>query len=424
MLLSPKNTRYASIAFLALVMILVGLNVLTPLRINTDVARYLNIMEYLEGKLGADSFAAVDFYPHGYPNLLHLLHTCGLLNVKVLVGINILSVIGAAWLFTLVFPVRNKPLFVALVLLSFVNIKHITLPVADQLFTFVLLLATLFAKKGFERNYAWFVPAFLFAVLSMCLRTAGVVFFGGLVCYSVYLFLLRFKNHKYYKQIAIATVLLLVMVALAGIVALQHRSSYLQQLMPEGPYARHYLSRRLRYHFQELGEVLVNLPASQLSSRFHASWISYFFILLGALVLFRMFRVIISGGALKQFSVWAFICYVAMVLVWPYYDTRFMIPLVPLVIFIVFPQMREGGDTRYAHWLVMGGFILMGFLSMAYSDALSLSKNRFLKSYGNEPRLTRAYEVHFHMQNVGQQRAAHNDRDSLRMLYLLDTYDH
>jgi hypothetical protein len=424
MLLSSKNTRYASVALLVLVLILVALNVLTPLRINTDVSRYLNIMEYLQGKLGADSFAATDFYPYGYPRLLSLLSTCGILNVRVLVAINLLSVIGTAYLFTRLFPVRNSALFVALVLVSFVNIKHVTLPVADQLFTFVLLLAVLMAKKGFEKNYVWFAPALLLALLAIYLRTAGVVFFGGMLCYWGYLFLGPFKKHKYYGQIVSATILLLFAIVAAGIVVLQHRSSYLQQLMPEGPYAKHYFSRRLRYHFQELGEVLLNLPASQLSSRLHFSWLNYFFILVGALVLFRMIRVVITGKLFEQFPVWVFFCYAAMVLVWPYYDTRFMMPLVPLVLYAVFAQLREGGDARYVHWGVMAVFVTMGFASLAYSASMSLSKQRFLKSYGNESRLTRAYDLHFNKQEAGQQSAAHDDRDSLRMLYLLDEYDH
>lgn len=424
MLLSSKNTRYASIVLLVLVSVLAFLNVLTPLRINTDVARYLNIMEYLQGKLGADSFAATDFYPHAYPQLLSLLSACGMLNVKVLVAINILSVLFAAYLFTQLFPTRNKPLFVAMVLLSFVNIKHITLPVADQLFTFVLLLAVLMAKKGFEKNYAWFLPAFLLALLSMYLRTAGIVFFGGLLFYLVYIFTVRYKNHKHYKLIALAT-LLLVLAALAVIiVVLQYKSSYLQQLMPEGPYAKHYISKRLRYHFQELGEVLVNLPSSQLSGRLHLNLVNYFFILVGVLVLLRMIRVVIAGNIFKQVPVWVLLCYVSMVLLWPFYDTRFMIPLIPFVLYVVFPQLREGGDTRYVHKGLMVFFMLMGFISLAYSDGLSLSKERFLKSYGNDPKLTRAYQQHFDKLDVGQQAAAHYDMDSLRTVYLLDKYDH
>ncbi|MBS1587471.1 MAG: hypothetical protein JSS82_18205 [Bacteroidetes bacterium] len=424
MLLSPKNTRYASIALLVFVSVLLLLNVFTPLRINTDVARYLNIMEYLQGKLGADSFAATDFYPHGYPRLLSLLSACGMLNVKVLVVINMLSVLLAAYLFTQLFPVRNKHLFIALVLLSFVNIKHITLPVADELFTFVLLLATLLAKKGFDRNYAWFLPALLLALLSMYLRTAGIEFFGGLLFYLVYLFVARYKSHKYFRLIASVTTLGVLAGLVMVIVVLQYKSSYLQQLMPEGPYARHYISKRLGYHFRELGEVLVNLPSSQLAGRLHSNLVNYFFIMVGALVLLRMVSVAAAGKLFKRVPVWVVLCYVAMVLLWPFYDTRFMIPLIPFVLYVVFPQLREGGDARYVHKGVMVLFVLTGFLSMAYSDALSLSKNRFLKSYGNEPKLTRAYQLHFDKQNVGQQSAAHDDRDSLRMLYLLDTYDH
>lgn len=424
MLLNSKNTRYASIALLVLVSALASMNVLSPLRINTDVARYLNIMEYLQGKLGAGSCAATDFYPHGYPQMLSLLSVCGMLNVKVLVAINMLSVLLAAYLFTQLFPTKNKPLFVALVLLSFVNIKHITLPVADELFTFVLLLATLMAKKGFEKHYAWFLPALLLALLSMYLRTAGIVFFGGLLFYLVYLFVARYKSHKHYKLIASATVLLVLAALAVIIVVLQYKSSYLQQLMPEGPYAKHYISKRLRYHFQELGEVLVNLPSSQLSGRVHSNFVNYFFILVGALVLLRMVLVVAAGKLVKQVPAWVMLCYTAMVLLWPFYDTRFMIPLIPFVLYVVFPQFREGGDTRYVHVGTMAFFILMGFISLAYSDALSLSKERFLKSYGNDPKLTRAYQQHFNKLDVGQQAAAHHDMDSLRTVYLLDKYDH
>ena len=161
MQLKPQTLKYGPVILLAAVAILTVFNICTPLRITTDSFRYFNIMEYLNGSLGNDSYAAVDFYPHGYPRLLQWLNSCHLLNAGVLVSINILSVTAAAYIFTKLFPVKNLPVFLAFVLLSFINIKHITLPIADQLFTLVLFASVLCAVKGFERKYYWFVPAII-----------------------------------------------------------------------------------------------------------------------------------------------------------------------------------------------------------------------------------------------------------------------
>lgn len=424
-MLRSTTFRYRSFILLLLVVMLASLNVFTPLRITTDSFRYLNIMEYLGGGLGPDSLAAADFYPHGYPYLLLWLERAHALNAAVLVSLNIISVIGSSYLFTRFFPVKQVSLFFAFILMSFINVKHMTLPVADQLFTLFLFGSILCAANGFEKSAAWFIPAIMLAAIAIYLRTAGIVLFAGLALYLLYRGMGRIKSHKHYRLI-LFVLLILLLAIIAGIVLLpEGKVSYIDQLAL-GKCFTHPSSiiTRLGYHLQEMGEMTINIPASQVMGRLHLAFIPYLFILAGLIVAYMVIRKAIILCLYQKLPFWIFMAYAAMIFVWPYYDTRFLIPLMPFALYCLFPQFDPGLRAGYPARAVAGVFIFLGFVSLCYSAMLSLSKPKFLQYYGNEPKLTNAYKVHFEKRDAGQSSAAHNDRDTTaRIIYLLDKYD-
>jgi hypothetical protein len=79
--------------------------------------------------------------------------------------------------------------------------------------------------------------------------------------------------------------------------------------------------------------------------------------------------------------------------------------------------------SRYLKTIPLLIYISLGFLSLAYSDAISLNKTFFLKHYGADPALTEKYRVHFEDLKLNtDKRPVYNINDN-NVLFLLEKYD-
>ena len=404
-------------------MILVLLNLLTPLRLNTDGIRYLNIVEYLNGALGENSYAAHDFFPHGYPRFLQLLSKLNLLNGAVLTLINVISTLAAAYLLTLILPVKNKLLFLSIVMLSFLNVKQFTLPIADQLFTLIFTVGIYLWIRFFNGRWYWIIPALLVTILAIYVRTAGIALMLGVIMCIVFhkrKSLLKSKPLVYCIGLVI---IVAVALFLFNLVLIAKHVDYIRQLellkMVNEPAS---IIDRLFLHFKELGELLINLPYSKIASITHINVvvISALAIALGVIV---MMVIVLSIRQLKLYNnliFWVGLVYLAMIFVWPFYDTRFFTPVVPVLIYLVIHYLSSL-KTNYLRVALFISYITFGLISLLYSDALSLSRPYFLKHYGFDAGLTNAYRIHFG--NKDNKRKPVYDINKDNYLYLLQLYD-
>jgi hypothetical protein len=83
-----------------------------------------------------------------------------------------------------------------------------------------------------------------------------------------------------------------------------------------------------------------------------------------------------------------FICYVGIILVWPYGDPRFWLPILPLV--MVYARLGLSSWLRTNRWApVLGAFklafALTGVIALIYTTRLSLSGPAFPLLYATGP---------------------------------------
>jgi hypothetical protein len=171
-----QNKKIA-VGIFGIVMLLILVNLFSPLRLNTDGIRYLNILEFLKGNLDNSSYASKDFLPHGYPWLLYFLDRLHLLSAWLITLVNIASVLISSCLLAGLLKIKNKLIYFTLVMISFINIKQYTLPISDQLFT-LLFIASIYFWTLFlnGKNYLFtqfkfpgfrFIPATIYVLLGL-----------------------------------------------------------------------------------------------------------------------------------------------------------------------------------------------------------------------------------------------------------------
>jgi hypothetical protein len=134
----------------------------------------------------------------------------------------------------------------------------------------------------------------------------------------------------------------------------------------------------LSYRLTEFGELFVNLPTSKTPHAIRAivPWIGLVLFLLTVLGLSTKRRRI---GTTEVFLV----CYMGILFVWPYYDARFWLPVIPLLIAYLVLAVKR---LRLPHAVVLiycGIFAALGVAAIAYSTVISFSGSRFPDRYGD-----------------------------------------
>jgi hypothetical protein len=421
-IVSPELNKRLINVFFCFVTLLVLLNIFTPLRLNVDAIRYLNILQYLEGLAGKNSVAAHDFLPHGYPWLLFLLDKLHLLNPASITLINILSVLLACWVLSKLFPVPNKLLFFSLGMLSFINIKHFTLPLADQLFVLLFITAIYLWTEFFNGKRYYILPCLLLTALSIFVRTAGIALVPAVIFYIIYRYRKELVAHKSMLYAGIILLCAGIIVFFAKLSFLETKVDYLNQLklmaMIGEPYS---ILERFSMHFKEIGEAILNIPYSKLTGIIKVGSFDtaeYLLIIIGILAVYIFIRAIIRLKLYDQYIFWAFLSYLVMIFLWPFYDTRFLLPVVPLLIYLFFTYLIRFVNDKRVKIVSFVVYVLLGMVSLLYSDALSLNRNFFLNHYGFDGQLTNEYRTYYN--NRG---SASYNIDTNNVQFLLEKYN-
>jgi hypothetical protein len=79
-----------------------------------------------------------------------------------------------------------------------------------------------------------------------------------------------------------------------------------------------------------------------------------------------------------------FISYVAIILVWPFYDPRFWLPVIPFLIVYSGLALRRLTQSKLAIQVLVGYitmFAMLGLFTLAYSTTLSFSGSGFADAY-------------------------------------------
>jgi hypothetical protein len=134
----------------------------------------------------------------------------------------------------------------------------------------------------------------------------------------------------------------------------------------------------VRYRLQEIGELCLNAPASRLGRLAPLIWIA------GAAGIAAV------GSYLRRCSLGTVEVYIAaylfIILIWPYGDARFWVPVLPLILaglFSVAQPWRFTGWKRQAGLAYSSGYAVMGLAALAYSSWITFSGANFPRRYGD-----------------------------------------
>lgn len=382
-----------------------ALQLFSPLRLNTDAYRLLGIAESAFHDKGYLLDGHRDPYPLGYPFLVNLLLHAGVAHSATFILLNLLSLAAALCCLGVAGRAMAGQAFARLSLLfalfSWVTVKHVTLAHTDFVYmalsaAALLCLARYDAESG-RRKWPWILSALALALAALQVRTVAVTLFPVIaICLVAHAEIgPRLRSFPRRPAAVAAVVLLAGLLGWLGLWLLLKckwyetqflgNNSYFQALLKH--FGNSFLSRLLidnvPQRLLELGEILMNLPAGKLPGARHvcmaagaAAW---------AAAGCGTWRTLRSGSHLPLPLYFA--SYSVLMLLWPSYDPRFWLPLLPVLAMLLLQGVRPllpRQAVRAAVGVYAAGFVALGFAALGFSARLSLSGRDFGEHYGND----------------------------------------
>jgi hypothetical protein len=267
-------------------------------------------------------------------------------------------------------------------LLSFVVIKHLTLPLTDvPFFACSMCCLAVMNQTTKSDSHWWFVSlavtAWLLALAAIAVRRIGVALVPPLifmiVCSPQFKSLLKSS----FLWITLAIILVIVFVG-AGTTQVIAKASTLSDFIrvARNSQVSALILQTLSYRFTELGELFDNFPISMTPTKLLVivPWAGVV-----------LFLVTLFGFATKRRAIGPtevfLVCYMAILFAWPFRDPRFWLPVVPLligysVLAVSNPRFPNGVVTIYG--IIFAAF---GFFAIGYSTRISFAGSRFPDRY-------------------------------------------
>jgi hypothetical protein len=367
---------------------------------------------------------ATTHFPSGYPAMVALLNLLGLAASWSFILLNC-AFVGIALVACYLFyrnPLNLSPALsiglCCLIMLSFVLVKHMTLPLTDVPFLGLFTLAALFLSRIRDQEgkmkWKWLGSALFLTVAAIAVRTAGVALlpaFAWVLGQPLLLGLDKFrKKHPVVFWCSLFSLLLFGLVSGFFISKTQYFAEMKSVYFHDGVSGR--LLKNLIGHTTDMGEIGINVPAAKAPSLMKPV-----IPLAGVLVI----GLILRGIWLRRrfFGVLEIILltYGILIFVWPYLDARFWLPALPLFtgfIALALVDAAKSQMLKFAGIALCVWFVVAGLAALAYSTRISLAGNRFADIYG-DGNLRPTYRAAF----LGQT----NDLVNSDAMYLLKRYD-
>ena len=389
-LTDPVKLR-VSRGFLLLLLACFTLQVRSPLRLNTDASTLLSMGESAAHGGGFLDDGQKTVFPPGYPALLAILLTLDLAHPWVIVSLNLLflaaGLLAVYFLLTRSFATDQVAVLMvcSLSLLSWVIVKHATLPLTDTPFFFCSMGSIAIASQTANLHLNWRFAglagaAWLLAAMAITLRRVGVALVPPLifmvVCNSHFKLLLRNTSRA-------TKAIILVAAAVVGVstMAIIAKTSTLSDFF--GATRKTYFSalglQILSFRLIELGELFDNLPMSKTPTKLHAL-VPWMGLLLFLLFVFGLARNAWKIGPAEVFM----LCYTGILFAWPFHDARFWLPVIPLLIAYSRIALIRLRITKSVITIYCFIFVILGFGALAHSTRITFAGCKFPEEYGNE----------------------------------------
>ncbi|NML20154.1 hypothetical protein HHL16_04685 [Pseudoflavitalea sp. G-6-1-2] len=377
-------------------------NCFTPLHIHFDSVRYFNIKDCIEFGCPPDSIAATDYLPYGYTALLITLSKLGILNAFFIAFVNCLFLFTGLYFVQKIFRGLVHPfmLFV-IVLFNWTIIKFAAHPLSEMQYIFFsctsLYCFHLYTQK---KSYGWLALAFVFSILTVLTRTVGVSLLPALVLGVLYQH--RQEIGRIIKKnkllIIVCIVVMLVALVVLFFFAKQLKISDYTGLLNErlGGGLGSFIGVNLQNHLRELGEVLVNLPSGKLLEHLPPAAGMALFVALGAGTLLWILYALFAKSSQVPFYIKMYLLFYSFIILnWPYYDPRFWVPVLPLLVAVLLrTPFNRWTWLKWLSRIYLAVYIALGVFAAGYALKVGFNKEEFAKKqasgvYRNE------YETYF-----------------------------
>jgi hypothetical protein len=389
----------------------------SPLRLSGDGVQLLSVAASAADGHGFLDHGQKTRYPPGYPAMVACLDRLGMARPWSLVGLNAVFMflaLGCAYYVACDYYQLNSNWALIVILftsLSFALVKHFTQTLTDLPFfgtSMAALALTVRAEKESRASYyALWAAALSISIASVLIRPTALALFpclawslGGRLGLGEILL----RN----KKILIGCTLFAVMLACALAIFLFH-TIYIQGALLV--FAHQGLGRGIRETMQfrvgEIGELTMNVPATKLGPLRPLVWI--FGVAGIALLAFNARRC--RMGVVEAYLA----AYLFIVLIWPYSDARFWMPVLPLIFAELFSAARPWTFTGWKKRVTVaysGAYAFMGLAALAYSTWITFSGREFPRRYG-DGNLRATYEFFYSDPNVDRSKV---DPPALEML--------
>ncbi len=378
-----------------------GIHLLSPLRLNFDAVLLLRMaMAYQEGR-GWNPPDVGSQHPIGYPALVVVLERIGLASQAGFAAVNLLALAVGVWasatVIGRVWPDLRLGLgqlvwhpawvLAAIAPASWIMVKHASLPLTDVPYFGVSMLCVAAlerAWRGDRARVAWLVVGVALALAAVLTRTIGIALIPAVMLAGIG----QPRAGKWLCAARARPMLLIVACALAVLVTIAAAAVVVQTTYWTGFVAQYQstsvagaIFTTAQYRLLDLGEAVLNVPNSAVPAMgvpvlMAAGALGYIVLAIG------MWR------ARRSISpVWVYFTgYSAIVLIWPFGDPRFWLPVLPIA--AAFGLVALGGWTSRAAGraviaLGMAVFAGLGLLALAVTARVSLSGEQFPAYYNS-----------------------------------------
>lgn len=388
----------------------------TPLRLTGDSIVLLSVASSAADGHGFFDHGQETHYPRGYPAMVVCLERVGAARPWGLVGLNALFLFIA---FACANAVSSHYFHlsknwavttVSFTALSFALIKHFTLPLTDIPFFGVSMVAVVLLVRAEKESgllyYLFWVAALATSVLGALVRPIAIALFPSLA-WSLGAHL-GFGHILQKKRVMLISCCSAAVLCCAVSILLLH-TKYVQEAL--SVLASQGLGRGVRnillYRVHEFGELALNAPASKLGKLSTLVWLVGAITSVALVMCLRHCRV----GVVEVYLA----AYTAIMFLWPYGDTRFWTPVLPLIFAELFSLSRPWAFTGWkkrASMFYAAAYMLAGFAALAYSTRITFSGRDFPYRYGDYS-LRSTYELFY--SGPGANRS-HIDKPALEIL--------
>ncbi|QOY85503.1 hypothetical protein [Paludibaculum fermentans] len=362
----------------------------TPLRLNYDSVHLLGVGENLAEGRGFIDHGQRPVFPPGFPLVVAALLRTGLMSPAALALFNLAML--AVGLLAIRRILMNRfdmdestVLGVAcLFLLSVVVIKHSMIPLTDVPFFAISMAALASMERLRDLKLGWKLClgcalALLLVCCATLVRTIGVALWPAWLWCVLSNRSVRVHTARIPRKLvaAVALLLLAAVAVVAWKLTLILRNYFLQFVGAQAWYQ--FLWGLAEFRLMEFGQLFLNLPKGVLP--LESQWIVR---LPGALLLAATVAGLLGRRRDLSSTDVYFGFYGLILAIWPHFDSRFWLPVLPLLVAYAFRGVEALPlPAAISRWspVVLALYAIIGLTSLAYSTQLTYSGRSFPSLY-------------------------------------------